>query len=567
MTESGSVTATDKVAFGRYKLLHLLAQGGMGEVYLAKLSGAAGFEKLCVLKTILPNFSEAEDFVQRFHHEAKTLVQLNHANIAQIYDMGEADKTYYMALEYVAGVDLARVQKRAKEKGSPIPIPIAIFVGQRIAEALGYAHRKTDAEGKPMSIVHRDMSPHNVLVSYEGEVKVIDFGLAKSAARSLHTMPSTVLGKLGYMSPEQARAEEIDRRSDIFSAGVVVWEILAGRPMVKRGTFAEMLGAMANPKIPRLSDIRPEISPELSDIVQKSLEFKPDERYARADDFAAALNEEFVRHKPPMTAERVGDFIRQLCPDEFEQQRKMLSGISILGRQQNEVQRRPSIRPTKMERSRPRTTEEDAPDATSLRKSSPPEQTPDEVAAVEAGPTVMRPSELRAVKKPNIALFAAVGGAVGVAVIVGVALLLRSPPPNPTPTPNPEPVKPPLAVVPTPPPPITPPATPPEPNPNPPSVAVRPPVIPPVPPPVAQPSGAARKAALEHRMDALRQKYDALVSKVGADQVQPMVAAAYEEARNEFKRGIANPRSYSDLDEALRDAEGMVNKERRRLGQ
>ncbi|MHB8879739.1 MAG: serine/threonine protein kinase, partial [Myxococcaceae bacterium] len=203
------------LAFGRYELVYMLAQGGMGEVHLAKLTGAAGFEKLCIVKTILPQMAGDKQFVDRFHHEAKTLVQLAHSSIAQVYDMGEVDGTFYMAIEYIAGVDLSRVAERSRELGTEIPVPIALFIGQRVAEALGYAHRKVGPDGAPLGIVHRDVSPQNAMVSYEGEVKVIDFGLAKSAARSKHTLPATVLGKLGYMSPEQARAERLDHRSDI----------------------------------------------------------------------------------------------------------------------------------------------------------------------------------------------------------------------------------------------------------------------------------------------------------------------------------------------------------------
>ncbi|WP_306819144.1 serine/threonine protein kinase [Archangium lipolyticum] len=313
---------------GRYELVQLLGHGGMGEVYLAKISGAAGFEKPCIVKTILPALLKDQQFLDRFHHEAKVLVHLVHSSIAQVYDMGEAEGTYYMALEYVAGVDLAYLQDQMRTQGQQIPVPVALFLGQRIAEGLGYAHRKTGPDGQPLGIVHRDVSPHNVMLSYEGEVKVIDFGLAKSAARSKYTLPSTVMGKLGYMSPEQVRAEPVDHRSDIYSCGVVVWELLAGRPLIAHGTVGEMMAAMANPSVPSLHEVRPDVDPALDAVVRRALAPSPADRYARADDFARALNEQLLRTGSPLGAEEVGNFVRERCPEAFATQRKLLTSLS-----------------------------------------------------------------------------------------------------------------------------------------------------------------------------------------------------------------------------------------------
>jgi serine/threonine-protein kinase len=313
---------------GRYELVHLLGQGGMGEVYLAKISGAAGFEKPCIVKTILPALLKDRQFLDRFHHEAKVLVHLVHSSIAQVYDMGEAEGTYYMALEYVAGVDLAYLQEQARNEGQQLPVPVALYLGQRIAEGLGYAHRKTGPDGSPLGIVHRDVSPHNVMLSYEGEVKVIDFGLAKSAARSKYTLPSTVMGKLGYMSPEQVRAEPLDHRSDIYSCGVVVWELIAGRPLVPHGTVGEMMAAMSNPTVPALHEVRPDVDPAIDAVVRRALAPSPGDRYARSDDFARALNEQLLRSGSNLGAEEVGEFVRALCPQAFATQRQLLSRVS-----------------------------------------------------------------------------------------------------------------------------------------------------------------------------------------------------------------------------------------------
>ncbi|MCP3062729.1 protein kinase [Myxococcus sp. K38C18041901] len=313
---------------GRYELVHPLGQGGMGEVFLAKISGAAGFEKPCIVKTILPALLKDRQFLDRFHHEAKVLVHLVHSSIAQVYDMGETDGTYYMALEYVAGVDLAYLLEQARVQGAQVPVPVALFLGQRMAEGLGYAHRKVGPDGVPLGIVHRDVSPHNVMVSYEGEVKVIDFGLAKSAARSKYTLPATVMGKLGYMSPEQVRAEALDHRSDIYSCGVVLWEMLAGRSLIPHGTVGEMMAAMSHPTVPPLTGLRGDVDEALDTVVRRALATKPDERYSRSDELARALNGELVRSGAAVGAEEVGHFVRALCPEAFAAQRQLISKVT-----------------------------------------------------------------------------------------------------------------------------------------------------------------------------------------------------------------------------------------------
>jgi eukaryotic-like serine/threonine-protein kinase len=321
---------TEKRFLGRYELLHLLGQGGMGEVHLARLVGVGGFEKLCIVKTILPQMKADPQFVDRFHHEAKVLVHLNHSNIAQVYDMGEVDGILYMAIEYVPGVDLSKVLNRVVTAGAQVPLAVAISLSKQMCEALGYAHRKTGPDGVALGIVHRDVSPQNVMVSYEGECKVIDFGLAKSAARSKHTMPATVMGKLGYMSPEQAMARKVDYRSDIFSAGIVVWEMFAGRPLYEQGTMGEMVARMVNPHVPSLCSIRRDVSPELDKVVQRALAIDPSLRYVRCDEFSRALNEVAVREGLTVTSEELGNYVRVTCPQEFEAERHLQSKISML---------------------------------------------------------------------------------------------------------------------------------------------------------------------------------------------------------------------------------------------
>jgi eukaryotic-like serine/threonine-protein kinase len=303
----------------------------MGEVFLARITGAAGFEKLCVIKTILPQLTADRDFVDRFRHEAKVLVRLNHSNIADIYDMGEVDGALFMALEYVPGVELSFIQERARAEGTQVPVEIAVHFAQRIADALGYVHRRTGDDGAPLGLVHRDISPQNVLVSYEGEVKVIDFGLAKSSAKSRKTQPATMLGKLGYMSPEQARAEAVDFRSDIYSCGVVAWELLAGRPFFSATTVGEMLAQMSAPPRRPLMPLRAEVTPSLDAVIQRALNPRPEDRYPKADEFSQALSEQLLRMKSVVGGERVGEFVRHLCPQEYDGQKQLLGELATIG--------------------------------------------------------------------------------------------------------------------------------------------------------------------------------------------------------------------------------------------
>jgi eukaryotic-like serine/threonine-protein kinase len=209
--------------FGKYLLLDRVAVGGMAEVFAAKTFGVEGFESLLAIKRILPTMVEDDEFITMFIDEARIAAMLSHANLVKIYDLGKFEDTYYIAMEYISGRDVRLLIDKFRKKGQPVPIPMAIFVMSKIAEGLDYAHRKKDAQGRDLHIIHRDISPQNVLISYEGEVKIIDFGIAKAAGRIQKTQAGILKGKFGYMSPEQVRGIPIDHRSDLFSAGVVLY--------------------------------------------------------------------------------------------------------------------------------------------------------------------------------------------------------------------------------------------------------------------------------------------------------------------------------------------------------
>ena len=209
--------------FGPYQLVKQIAVGGMAEIHLAKTRGIAGFEKFCALKMIHPNFAQDEQFIEMLIDEAKIAVQLQHANIAQIFDLGKVDDSFFIALEYVHGRDLRSIFDRMRNKGEIMPISMACYVTMQVCEGLDYAHNKRDAQGRELNLIHRDISPQNVLIGYEGECKLIDFGIAKAAGKASKTQAGILKGKFGYMSPEQVRGLPIDKRSDIFAVGIVLY--------------------------------------------------------------------------------------------------------------------------------------------------------------------------------------------------------------------------------------------------------------------------------------------------------------------------------------------------------
>ncbi len=312
---------------GRYELVEPLGQGGMGEVWLARLSGAGGFEKPAIVKTVLPALAKDPQFVERFHHEGKVLVHLSHSNIAQVYDLDQVDGELFMALEYVAGVDVARLVSQLNTQQELLPVPIAVYIAWQAAEGLAYVHGKAGPDGVAMAIVHRDVSPQNVMVSFEGEVKVIDFGIARSTARSHSTQTATVMGKLGYMAPEQAMAQPVDARADQYALAVLLWELLAGQSYVGAGTTPEVMVAMAQPRLKPLPPLRSEVDAPLEAVVQRALAKEPGGRYATTEDFARALHAELTRLGQP-TRKQVGDWVKSRCSDAYAANQRLLSRLA-----------------------------------------------------------------------------------------------------------------------------------------------------------------------------------------------------------------------------------------------
>ncbi|HEX2675058.1 MAG TPA: PEGA domain-containing protein [Polyangiales bacterium] len=270
------------IPFGKYFLLERVNVGGMAEVFKAKATGVEGFERLVAVKRILPSIAEDEEFITMFVDEAKIAVQLTHANIAQIFDLGRVDGSFFIALEYVHGKDLRAIFNRGRQRGELLPVPMSCYAIMKVCEGLDYAHNKRDASGGFLNLVHRDVSPQNILVSYEGEVKIIDFGIAKAAGKAGRTQAGILKGKFGYMSPEQVQGMEIDRRSDVFGVGICLYELLTGeRLFVGESDFAT-LEKVRNVDIMPPSTYNRRVPEELEQIVLKALARDREERYQTA---------------------------------------------------------------------------------------------------------------------------------------------------------------------------------------------------------------------------------------------------------------------------------------------
>ena len=277
---SGAPEALEE--YGNYFLLEKIAIGGMAELFKAQQRGVQGFQKIVAIKRILPHFSDNEDFVTMFIDEAKLAAQLTHPNIVQIFDLGKAGSSYYIAMEYVNGRDLRTLLRKVREYGLPFPEQAAAFVVMKVAAALDYAHRKRGFDDRELKLVHRDISPQNVILSTEGAVKLVDFGIAKAASKASHTVAGALKGKLLYMSPEQATGQPLDNRSDLYSLGLVLFELLTGERCFQADSE---LGVLEKVRLGRISDLQtlnPGVSKEMVAIVNRALQKGVDHRYPSA---------------------------------------------------------------------------------------------------------------------------------------------------------------------------------------------------------------------------------------------------------------------------------------------
>jgi serine/threonine protein kinase len=312
------------IPFGKYLLLDRINIGGMAEVWRGKQFGASGFERLVAIKRILPNIAEDEEFISMFIDEAKICVQLTHANIASIYELGHISSSYFISMEYIPGKDMRAIFDRCRKKGEPAPVPLVAFCVSKMCEGLDYAHRKKDGMGRDMNIVHRDISPQNILISYEGEVKVIDFGIAKAAGKATKTQAGILKGKFGYMSPEQIRGVPLDRRSDVFAIGVCLYEMLTGERLFVGDSDFSVLEKVRKADVPPPSTYNRRIPEALEKIVLRALAKDVEDRYQYASELGDDLQRFLLTSETLFSRKDLMQYMKSTFAEEVEREKQRL---------------------------------------------------------------------------------------------------------------------------------------------------------------------------------------------------------------------------------------------------
>ncbi len=307
---------------GRYEIVARIARGGMAEVFLGRATGEGGFQRLVTIKRILPHLAATEEFVAMFTDEARILAELHHSNIGQVFEFSREGDTYFIAMEYIRGVDLRRIYRKFGKLGVLPPHAMAAFLVRDVCAALEYAHTRQDNRGEPLGIVHRDVSPSNVLVSFEGEIKLIDFGIARATERLHETSGATLKGKFSYMSPEQARGEDLDNRSDIFGCGILLYELLTGRNPFKGKTDLGTLERVRKASIPPPSALVGKIPPELEHVCLRALSLAPADRYADAGELQSEL--EKYCFEAAYGRRKLAAWMQEKFADQMEQTRRFI---------------------------------------------------------------------------------------------------------------------------------------------------------------------------------------------------------------------------------------------------
>ncbi len=335
-SDSGKPPEFTPEAFGKYYLIDRIAMGGMAEIFRAKSFGVGGFENLLVIKRILSHLSVNDQFVRMFMDEAKVSAVLQAANIVRIYDFGKIRDNYFIAMECVEGKDVKLLLRKLAERRRSLPREFAVYIALEAAKGLDYAHKRTAISGQPLNIVHRDVSPSNILVSYTGEVKVADFGIVKAANCAEDTDAGMLKGKFEYMSPEQAHGADLDRRSDIFALGIILHEMLTGRRLFKTDSEVKTLERVKRVDVDPPSALNPAVPARLDEIVMRALAREPDQRFQDAREMHAELLEFLYPASPDLTQQSLSHFMRDLFSDEMESERSRTESGSALARQMHD---------------------------------------------------------------------------------------------------------------------------------------------------------------------------------------------------------------------------------------
>lgn len=323
------MSGNDQPDLGRYEVVALLAVGGMGELFLARERGIGGFERLVAIKRILPRFSRDVEIRDMFLREARILARLNHPNVVQTIELGEdADANYYLVLEYIHGSTLRELQVLAQEADREFPVEVAIGAVVQGLRGLHAAHELSDMHGNPLGLIHRDISPHNLMCTPDGHVKLFDFGIAKATVKDELTYSGNLKGKFPYMSPEQCERAELDRRSDIFSMGIVLWELCAGRRLFRRDSELATMTAITGGDVPSLHDERSGVPPRLVEIIERALQVDPSARWQSAEAFSQALIDLAAYRELDITPGRIARFVNDVAGERLKARMESLAAAA-----------------------------------------------------------------------------------------------------------------------------------------------------------------------------------------------------------------------------------------------
>ncbi|MBM4292125.1 MAG: serine/threonine protein kinase [Deltaproteobacteria bacterium] len=299
----------------RYTIISKLDSGGMAEVWKGKATSMRGFEKLVAIKRVLADLAKKENFIKMFLDEARLSLHLNHANVVQTFDLGSSDDAYFIVMEWVDGINLKGVLESLKLNGAKVPLEQALFISIEVCKGLYHAHRRRTPDGEPLHIVHRDVSPPNVLISREGEVKLVDFGLAKAATQAFSTDQGMVKGKFSYLSPEAAWGKPVDERADIFAVGAVLWEMLAGRKLFEGKSNKETVLMVREAHVPHLNAYSPYVDDELMRLIRRALAQNPEERYSTAKELAQDLSRYLYKHRLEVSNYDIAELVERTLVD------------------------------------------------------------------------------------------------------------------------------------------------------------------------------------------------------------------------------------------------------------